>query len=198
MAIEEVRSFVAIELPEAVKLRLAEVQDQLKSRKSAAKWVAPQSIHLTLQFLGNITVSSIPDITRVISEAADAEVPFELSVRGLGVFPDPRRVRVVWVGLEGELDPLIGIQKRLSSGLQTLGFVPEARPFTPHLTLARIRDDASPNDREAVGRLVGATAFDAGSFTVESISLMKSQLTRQGAIYSRLADIPLAHPQSAS
>lgn len=198
MTVEEVRSFIAIELPEAVKLKLGEVQDQLRSRRSPARWVAPESIHLTLKFLGNITVGSIPDITDIMNEAAGAEVTFGLSVRGLGVFPDTRRVRVVWVGLEGEIGTLVRIQKHLDSGLETLGFAPETRPFTPHLTLARMRDDASPAGRQAVGDLVTATAFEAGSFTVESLSLMKSQLTRQGAIYSRLAAVPLARPPFGS
>ncbi|OGO40476.1 MAG: 2'-5' RNA ligase [Chloroflexi bacterium RBG_16_57_8] len=188
---EEVRSFIAIELPENIKGRLGELQSRLQSGKSRARWVAPESIHLTLKFLGSISVSSIPDVTGVMEEAAFGIPPFRLGVRGLGVFPDARRVRVVWVGLDGELDELMQLQKRLDSGLASLGFAPESRPFTAHLTLARMRDEASPAEREAIGQLVSAASFEAGDFSVESVSLMKSQLTREGAIYSRLASAAL-------
>ena len=188
---EEVRSFIAVELPESVKEKLAEIQAKLKSGRSRARWVAPEGIHLTLKFLGGISVDTIPEVTRIIGEAASGYTPFRLSVRGLGVFPNAKRVQVVWVGLEGEVEKLGQIQKRLDAGLQVLGFVAESRAFTPHLTLARMRDEASPGEREAMGNLVAATSFEAGEFTVESISLMKSQLTREGAIYSRLAALPL-------
>jgi 2'-5' RNA ligase len=153
--------------------------------------VAPEGIHLTLKFLGNISVSSIPDVTRVMEESAFGIPPFRLEVKGLGVFPDARRVRVVWVGMEGELDILISLQKRLDSELVTLGFSPETRPFTAHLTLARMRDEASPSERQAIGQLAAATDFNGGSFVVESVSLMKSQLTRDGAVYSRMASVQL-------
>ena len=188
---EEVRSFIAVELPEAVKQKLAELQTQLKSGRARARWVASEGIHLTLKFLGGISVDTIPQVTKIMGEAASGYTPFRLAVRGLGVFPSPGRAQVVWVGLEGEVERLAQIQKRLDSGLESLGFVPESRAFTPHLTLARMRDDASLAEREAMGKLVTATSFEAGDFVVESISLMKSQLTREGAIYSRLAAVPL-------
>jgi 2'-5' RNA ligase len=195
VAIDEVRSFIAIELPGEVKLKLGEIETQLKSGRFRAKWVAPESIHLTLKFLGGISVDSIADVTRVMTEAAYGATPFRLGVRGLGVFPNPKRVQIVWVGVDGELDKLTRLQKRLDTGLASLGFVPESRAFTAHLTLARMRDEASPTEREGIGQLVTVTSFEAGEFTVDSISLMKSQLTREGPIYSRLASVALATPE---
>jgi 2'-5' RNA ligase len=189
--IEEVRSFIAIELPEQIKQRLGQIQTKLKPGRSPAKWVAPEGIHLTLKFLGNISVSSIADVTRVMEEAAFGTPPFHLEVKGTGVFPDVKRVRVVWIGLAGELDKLIQLQKRLDRGLEGLGFAPETRPFTAHLTLARMRDEASPSERAAMGELVSKAEFDAGGFAVDRVNLMKSQLTREGAIYSRLASVAL-------
>jgi 2'-5' RNA ligase len=188
---EEIRTFIAIELPEEVKKKLSELEEQLKSARLSAKWVAPTSIHLTLKFLGNITVDSVPGVTRAMEEAALNVAPFQLEVSGIGVFPNPRRVQVVWAGVNGDIDRLLELQKRIDSGLEVLGFVPESRPFTAHLTVARIREEASSLEREAAGRLVTGIQFIAPEFGVDSISLMKSQLRREGPIYTRLVSVPL-------
>jgi 2'-5' RNA ligase len=101
-------------------------------------------------------------------------------------------VQIVWVGVSGELEKLAALQRRLESALEGLGFAPEGRRFTPHLTLARLRDRATPSEREGLGQLISGTEFDAAhSFSVESVNLMKSQLTSQGPIYSRLSSAAL-------
>jgi 2'-5' RNA ligase len=190
---EEIRSFIAIELPEAVKLNLSQLEAQLKSgRQTSVKWVAPESIHLTLKFLGNIVVESTKDIAQAMAEAAQGIPPFRLEVKDLGVFPNLQRVQVAWVGVHGEIDKLSQLQQRLDSNLLRLGFAPEGRPFTPHLTIARLRDNASPAERQAFGQLIASTRFEAGAFTVDAISLMKSQLTREGPIYSRISQVALS------
>jgi len=190
---EEIRSFIAIELPEAVKLNLSQLEAQLKSgRQTSVKWVAPESIHLTLKFLGNIVVESTKDIAQAMAEAAQGIPPFHLEVKDLGVFPNLQRVQVAWVGVHGEIDKLSQLQQRLDSNLLRLGFAPEGRPFTPHLTIARLRDNASPAERQAFGQLIASTRFEAGAFTVDAISLMKSQLTREGPIYSRISQVALS------
>jgi len=190
--LEEVRSFIAIELPKEIKILLEELENHLKSGRYRAKWVAPDSIHLTLKFLGGISTDSISNITQVIEKAAVGIAPFRLAVSGLGVFPNPGRVQVVWAGVTGELDKLVQIQKRIDSGLESLGFVPESRPFTAHLTIARMRDEASPAERQTIGQLVSTTSFEGGEFEVESVSVMRSELRREGPIYSRLASIALS------
>jgi 2'-5' RNA ligase len=189
---EEVRVFIAVELPDTVKKSLGNLEDRLRSGKYRAKWVAPESIHLTLKFLGNISADSTGDVTRVMQQAAIGIPPFQLSVTGLGVFPNAQRVQVVWAGVTGDLERLIQVQKRLDLGLESLGFVLESRPFTAHLTIARMRDEASATERQAIGRLVAGEAFEGGSFMVQSISLMRSQLRREGPIYTRLASVTLA------
>ncbi len=190
---EEMRAFVAVALPPPIKAKLAQVQAQLRAGAAApVKWVAPDSLHLTLQFLGNIGAGITGRITAAITEAARGEAPLRLGVDGLGVFPDPRRVRVVWVGLGGDTARLAGLQKRIETGLEPLGFTPEKRPFAPHLTLGRVRDGASPPERQALGELVKAAGFeDGGEFTVDAIYLMRSQLTREGPIYSRIGSVNL-------
>jgi len=197
---EQVRSFVAIELPEELKAGLTQLQAQLKSGEQPwVKWVDPYSIHLTLKFLGNITVDRIGEITRAMEEAAQGIPPFQLTVKGLGVFPNLRRVQVAWVGISGELDKLSQLQQRIESNLARLGFAPESRPFTPHLTLARLRDRASLDERQRFGQLIADARFEvAYTIEVDAINLMRSQLTREGAIYSQISSVGLKKPLSTA
>jgi 2'-5' RNA ligase len=191
--VEQVRSFIAIELPAELKGGLAQLEAQLKLGKpSAVKWVDPSGIHLTLKFLGNIAVDRISAITRAMEEATRELSPFQLKVTGLGVFPNLKRVQVIWVGIGGEVDKLGQLQQRIESSLASLGFTAETRRFTPHLTLARLRDQASPDERQRFGQLIASTKFEAiYTIKVDSINLMRSQLTREGAIYSRLSSVGL-------
>jgi len=190
---EQVRCFIAVELPDEVKTGLDQLQAQLKSGNQPwVKWVDPYSIHLTLKFLGNVAVDRIDPITAAMEEATQGVSPLHLEVKDLGVFPNLRRVQVVWVGVSGEVDKLARLQQRLESNLAGLGFTPERRRFTPHLTLARLRDRASPDEREGLGKLIASTKFEAAyTFPVDAISLMRSQLTREGAIYSKISSSEL-------
>lgn len=189
---EQIRSFIAIELPEEIRQKLGELETRLKSGgQSQVRWVNPNSIHLTLKFLGNIAAGRVGEITRVIEESAKDIPPFVLEVKDAGVFPNPKRARVAWVGLSGEVDKLVQLQKNLESKLEPLGFAAEARAFTPHLTIARVNDGASIEERQRFGELVTVTKFEAGSIKVDTISLMRSQLNRTGAIYGRLSLVKL-------
>jgi len=190
---EQIRSFIAIELPSELKLELTQLELELKrGNQPWVKWVSPDSIHLTLKFLGNIAVDRISEITEVMKEAARGLSPFHLEVKGLGVFPNLKRVQVVWVGVGGEVDKLSQLQQRIESSLVPLGFTAESRPFTPHLTLARLRDRALPDERQRLGQFIAATKFESVyTIKVDAINLMRSQLTREGPIYSRLSAIEL-------
>ncbi len=197
---EQVRSFIAIELPNELKLGLNQLEAQLKSGKQpGVKWVNPYSIHLTLKFLGSIAVDKISQITKSMNEAVQGISPFHLEVKELGAFPNLRRVQVVWVGISGEVDRLAQLQQRIESNLARLGFAPESRPFTPHLTLARLRNQASLDERQRLGELIAGTRFEvAYTIKVDTISLMRSQLTREGAIYSRISAVGLNKPLSTA
>jgi 2'-5' RNA ligase len=188
---EDIRVFIAIELPEEVKRILTELETRLQSKKYPAKWVIPANIHLTLKFLGDISVNSIPDIREVMEEAALYTAPFKLGVSGAGVFPNMRRIQIIWAGINGDLTNLTELQKKLDAGLEKLGFAPESRPFTAHLTLARMRDEASPAERETAGKIIDATQFDASEFQVDAINLIKSELKREGPVYTRVLSVPL-------
>ena len=190
---EQIRSFIAIELPDEVRSALAELQTELQRNKPPqVKWVGPHGIHLTLKFLGNIAAAKISDVTGAIEQASRGFSPLSLEVKGLGVFPNFQRVRVVWVGVGGDVDRLKQLQQRIDSNLVPLGFARESRPFTPHLTLARVREKATPTEQQHLGQLIAGARFEtAHRFTAESINLMQSQLTTEGAIYRQITTISL-------
>jgi 2'-5' RNA ligase len=190
---EQIRSFIAIELPRELKVSISRLQEQLKSGSTApVKWVSPENTHLTLKFLGNIDTAIVEDIKKALREAARGIPAIRLGVEGLGTFPGGNRVQVVWAGLTGELNKLQKLQQRIDKELLPLGFPAEKRAFSPHLTIARLRDRATVNDRHDIGRLVENTKFESGlDFSVKSVNLMKSQLTQEGPIYSVLAPVDL-------
>ncbi len=190
---EQIRSFIAIELPDELKLELVQLEARLKlSNQSWVKWVDPYGIHLTLKFLGNVAVDRIGEITVAMEEATQGIPSFNLTVRELGVFPSLKRVQVAWVGVGGEVDKVGQLQQRIESSMAHLGFAPESRPFTPHLTLARLRNQASLDEGQTFGQLIASTNFEAiHSIKVDSISLIRSQLTREGATYSRVSSVGL-------
>ncbi len=196
---EQVRSFIAIELPDELKLGLARLEVQLKMTKQPwVKWVDPYNIHLTLKFLDSIAADRISQITGVMEAATQGIPPFLLEVKDLGVFPNSRRVQVAWVGISGEVDKLSQLQLHLESNLAHLGFAAEARPFRPHLTLARLRKQASLDQRQSFGQLIATTRFEAAyTIKVNAINLMRSQLTREGAIHSRICSVGLDKSRSS-
>ena len=185
---ELIRSFIAIELPTTVKQELTTLEDLLKKRcPQVVRWVDPQNIHVTLKFLGDVDSDRVDEINMAIDEATQGMSPFHLELKDLGVFPNLNRVNIIWVDAKGDLDKLTDLQKQIESNMEQLGFAREDRDFTPHLTLGRVRDYASPDDRKKIGQVLAQTAFaSAQVITVNSVNLMKSQLTNTGAIYTRL------------
>ena len=190
---EQIRSFIAIELPEEVKSGLHRLQAELKlPQHTFVKWAAPEGIHITLKFLGNVSPQKVAAVTKVMEQASEEISPFRLEVGEVGAFPNLRQPRVLWVGITGEMDKLAALQQRIDNSLAPLGFAKETRAFTPHLTLARLREGVSPDDRRDFGELVMKTPTEVNyKITVSSISLMKSQLLPGGAVYSRLAEVKL-------
>jgi len=190
---EQIRSFIAAELPDELGIWLSQLQAQLKADKSpGVKWVDPYGIHLTLKFLGDVAIDKTDAITRAMETASQGISPFNLTIKDLGVFPNLRRVQVVWVGISGEVTKLNQLQQNIEANLARLGFAPESRAFKPHLTLARLRNQASPDERQKFGQFISDIKFEETyHFEVNVISLMKSQLTREGAIYSRINSVKL-------
>jgi len=191
---EPIRTFIAIELPSSVRSILSQLEDRLKlGHRTQVKWVAPDSIHLTLKFLGNVDAGIIPDLGKVMDKAVHGITSFHLKLGMLGAFPDIRAPRVIWVGIGGDLSSLLTVQSSIESSLIPLGFTPEKRPFSPHLTLGRIRERASSAERRNLGEVIESNQVDVNErFAVGSIRLMKSTLTRDGAVYNCLYQALLA------
>ncbi len=193
---EPVRCFVAIELNEEARSALAALQVRLQGADrmatQAVKWVAPQSIHLTLKFLGQVPGSKIQAIVEALGNACWGCEPFELSLAGAGCFPNPQSPRVLWVGLEGDLERLASLQQAVEGALGKLGFPPEDRPFKPHLTLGRVRETAGKEERCRLGLATRALPGMGGTkVPVAAVSLIRSHLRPEGAVYEKLAELSL-------
>lgn len=190
---ETIRAFIAIELPAELRQELTRLQAELKvDNRLRIKWVNPNGIHLTLKFLGNIPISDTDRITQAMTDTARLITPFYLKTETLGAFPNLKRAQVVWVGLGGETDKLKQLQQLIETNLTQLGFTAEQRQFKPHLTLARLGSEVSPAERQHLGEFIASTRFDMGErMKVDSINLIRSQLTREGAVYSRISSAEL-------
>jgi 2'-5' RNA ligase len=189
---DTIRAFIAVELSADIKAELEKIESTLKSQSSTpAKWVNPESIHLTLQFLGDITPDRIAGILDAVQRGVDGIPSFQIQLAGLGVFPNPVRTQVVWAGLSGNMDRLEQLQRNIETEMEKQGFPREKRKFSPHLTLARVRNHATRDERKRLGDIVTGTTFTGGIIKVDSVNLMQSRLTRQGALYTRLGSIRL-------
>lgn len=191
---ETVRAFVAIELDsrllQALDSLMARLQRELPS--GALRWVRPEGIHLTLQFLGNVPVDRIPAVVRALEGACTGVPSLTMEVAGLGCFPNLQRPNVLWVGVEERTGQLLRLQRHVAQGLEPLGFEPDRRGFHPHLTLARAARGARPADLRQVGAWVaGAEPVSLGALRADHVSLMRSDLRPDGAVYTRLAAVPL-------
>jgi 2'-5' RNA ligase len=188
------RTFVAVELDEPLRIGLSGVQDRLKKRMppGSVKWVASNGIHLTLKFLGDTPARRIPEIEAALQAACAQFGPFVLSVEGRGCFPDYRRPRVVWVAVREKGRNLVRLREAVEQSVSPLGWPTEGRAFSPHLTLGRLARDADPRMVAAVGQAVENSVVEKiGVQTVTGVSLIQSDLRPTGAVYSRLLLIPL-------
>jgi 2'-5' RNA ligase len=181
---ETIRTFIAIPITDAVAGFLRRMQGRLQSPRMKVRWVAVGNIHLTLKFLGDIDASQVPDIAAQMDAAAGSMPFFWLQARGAGAFPSFRRVRVLWVGLDGDLDRLRSIQASLETGLQSIGFEKDPRGFRAHLTLGRVRRQSKvPTIDESLESL---QEMVSDSFRVERLLLYQSVLDPAGAHYTLL------------
>jgi RNA 2',3'-cyclic 3'-phosphodiesterase len=184
------RLFVCIELPGSAREALAALQDRLRREGGRVSWVPPKNMHLTLVFLGDVDASRVSSIGEVLQQAVTSYEPFEIRLQGSGAFPSLNRPRVLWVGVSGALDALQSVHVRLTNGLAEVGLQGDTKPFSPHLTLGRVKDDRDPLLRAVTSTLVSET-IQVEPFTVSEILLMRSELDPQGARYTTLHRAPL-------
>lgn len=187
------RLFIAIELPRDLLREVEKTQAEIKRLipQRAAKWVNPSGIHLTLKFLGDVPAAQIDHVVEGMQEAARGFAAFFLTIEGLGCFPSARSPRVLWLGLTGNVRQLASLQARIESEIAPIGYPTEERGFHPHLTLARTAREAHREEIAAIGKVAESGIGTLGTWRVESISLMRSQLRPDGAVYTQEASIPL-------
>lgn len=187
---KNIRSFLAIEPPENVLQEINRLQEKLKREISGRiAWTRPQGQHLTLKFFGDISREDINLISSAVQKRVVAEQKLNLKIERLGVFPDNRRPRVLWCAVAGDVERLLNFQKKLDEDFTAIGFPAEDRSFKAHLTLARIKD---PRDITGMSEaLKKYDAFTAGEFVADKLFLFQSNLTPQGAVYTKLAEFAL-------
>jgi 2'-5' RNA ligase len=181
------RLFTALELPPAVRRQLADLTAALSAAlpHGSVRWVRVEGIHLTLKFYGEVGPDKLEGLQAVVSQAAAGVAPLRLEMNGLGAFPNLSRPRVIWAGLAGELDRLKGLQRAVEDASRPLGFEPEARGFTPHLTLGRVEPGWRPADRLSLeGAFARLGPGVRGAFTADTLALMRSDLRPGGAVYT--------------
>ncbi|MBN1466563.1 RNA 2',3'-cyclic phosphodiesterase [candidate division KSB1 bacterium] len=184
-AATKIRTFICIALPDAVTDYLAALQDKLK-RFGGVRWVAPENIHLTLKFLGDVAPDKIDAITSSLRTACADIVPFTLSLTGTGAFPNFHRPRVFWVGVEEEGGMLLRLYHRVEEELGRQ-FAEQERPFSPHLTLGRSKFD---HGLQEVSAALQQEKCPPLNFVARELIAMQSELLPQGALYTPLAIVP--------
>lgn len=190
---DTVRLFVAVDLPGAAQRYIAQLLDTLRAASiPGLRWVKAESVHLTLKFLGNVSEEQIDPIVIAMERATENIPSFSVRIQHVGTFPNIKSPRVLWVGLRGEVDLMIQLQTRLEETLAALGFVNEIRPFSPHLTLARVRGRLSSLERRDLVAAIESTRGITGvDMPVHRLSLMQSTLAPAGAVYRRRGHISL-------
>jgi len=184
-----VRTFIAVDIPEPLRQRVMDQVERLRRAAPTARWVAPDALHLTLAFLGEVADAQVPAISALVGEVAARHAPFELHCRGTGTFGPLERPRVLWMALTGDNASLHRLHADLEGRLRTLGFSPEFEVFEPHITLARARNPRGDADLEKCAAL--APDADFGAWPVGAVGLFVSQNGPDGMRYTALARHPL-------
>lgn len=188
------RLFIAAELSEDVRNALNDVLYDLKQTipERAIRPVRPAGIHLTLKFLGDVLINSVDTLKTTLYTLTNKHTAFELTAHGAGCFPNTRRPRVVWAGIGGNIQALRHLQHDVMQACTQLGFEPEDRPYSPHLTLARTQRNASSAEIKTIGQVVDATQIgEIARWQVSSFSLIRSELKPGGAVYTTLEEFEL-------
>jgi 2'-5' RNA ligase len=198
------RTFIALELDESLQRFLGEVINQATRGLPDLRWVDPTGIHLTLAFLGELTDEQLAAAIEAAQEAAPHAVPFEYRLKGLGIFGSPNQPRVIWMGVEeqpsGQVEgsSLKRLHRVLNKELEQRGFEVEKRPFSPHLTLARVKQPLTPYEQLSLQRLLHSkqAATSSPFYHVNRLSVMKSELSRAGAKYTCLREFAFSKSDS--
>ena len=187
------RAFIALEIPASIQESIQQQTAGLRkvASSSLVRWVPAENLHLTLKFLGDVSSTSLQFVTQMLSREASQYPGFSMQVGGLGAFPSARRARVLWIGIRAP-ETLSALQRSLDSAAARLGYPPEDRPFSPHLTIGRVKQTAAPTDLQRIqAALEAASVGPLGKADVSAVHLIKSDLKPTGSVYTRLFSAPL-------
>jgi RNA 2',3'-cyclic 3'-phosphodiesterase len=187
------RSFIAVEIPAEIQSAIANSAAPLKNGlpKGLIRWVAPQNVHLTLKFLGDVTPAALEQLAGALKAEAASHAGFSISISGLGAFPSARRARVIWIGLEAP-PALEALQRGVEATVAVLGYPPEQRPFSPHLTIGRVSQTISASGLQRIRTELESTRVGLlGKFEVGAVHIFKSDLQPGGAVYTHLYALPM-------
>ena len=190
------RAFIAIELPahvcDAIQKQTARLRQTLGN--DLIRWVPTQNMHLTLKFLGDTATSHLDFLKQLLAREADSHPQFDLQLGGLGAFPTLKRPRLLWIGIHAPAD-LASLQRSIEAGTSRLGYEPEERAFSPHLSIGRVRQNVSPPDLQKIRTALDTIQLgNIGIARVDSVHLFKSDLQPGGSIYTKLFSAPLSKP----
>jgi RNA 2',3'-cyclic 3'-phosphodiesterase len=187
------RTFIAVDIPattlQSIRQKVAPLRKAIGD--SIVRWVPIENFHLTLKFLGDISPDSVDDLTRILRAEADSCPRFDLHISGLGSFPNSRQPRVLFIGIQAEAG-LEALQRGIDFATARVGYKSEARPFSPHLTFGRVRENVTAADQHKVRKAMEEIKIDSlGSARVDSVHLYKSELKPGGSVYTKLFSAPL-------
>lgn len=184
------RLFLAISFPDELRKAIWSAAEPLRRAAPGVRWTDPERMHLTLRFLGERSEEEAGRVAELAREVAARHAPIEITVGGIGGFPNAKRPRVVWIGIE-QTPRLELLAHDLEEALGVLGIQPEGRPFRPHVTLARVRDEERAGATRALSRAAPAISL-AETIEVATLELMHSRTGAGGPVYTVVASLPLA------
>jgi RNA 2',3'-cyclic 3'-phosphodiesterase len=179
------RLFIALEFPPDLIQALDKVLLSFKQQRlQAVRWVSSKNIHLTLRFLGDTYPDGLELVRKMLAEECTRVSSFEVAIEGCGAFPNLRRPRVIWVGIQAPVE-MLQLQGAIEKGCQAAGFNGEDRPFNPHLTLGRVSENASREDLAGITRAIQDSRVEiAGRYVLQAVTVVRSDLTPGGPIYT--------------
>lgn len=189
----QIRTFIALDFPLSI---LDSIEQQTKRLRQTLendviRWVLTHNLHLTLKFLGNVPVSHLEFLKQMLAQATDSITQFDLQIGGVGSFPNSNRPRVLWVGIHAPA-ALSNLQKAIEEGAKRLGYEKEERPFSPHLTLGRVRQGLDGKDLQKISNALSSIQLGKiGIARVDSVHIYKSDLNSEGSVYTKLFSTPL-------
>lgn len=189
----QIRAFIALDLPPATQESIEKQTARLRQTlgNDVIRWVSPHNMHLTLKFLGSVPVSHLDFLKRMLAQAADSQPQFDLQIGGFGSFPNSKRPRVLWVGIHAPAS-LASLQKTIADGANRLGYEKEARAFSPHLTIGRVRQGINGQELQKIGNAISTIQLGKiGTARVDSVHLYQSDLNSEGSTYTKLFSTPL-------